>query len=41
MQILEKSRLPMIDAGEHEVVGKLLNELAAVSLTVSSRANGS
>jgi len=29
MQIMEKSRLPMIDAGEHEVVGKLLNELAA------------
>jgi tetratricopeptide (TPR) repeat protein len=29
MKILEKSRLPMIDAGEHEVVGKLLNELAA------------
>jgi tetratricopeptide (TPR) repeat protein len=29
MVILEKSRLPMIDAGEHEVVGKLLNELAA------------
>jgi tetratricopeptide (TPR) repeat protein len=28
MDILEKSRLPMIDAGEHEVVGKLLNELA-------------
>src|SRR5260370_19220 len=28
-EILEKSRLPMIDAGEHEVVGKLLNELAA------------
>jgi pilus assembly protein FimV len=27
--ILERSRLPMIDAGEHEVVGKLLNELAA------------
>ena len=27
--ILEKSRLSMIDAGEHEVVGKLLNELAA------------
>ena len=27
MEILEKSRLPMIDAGEHEVVGKLLNEL--------------
>ena len=29
MEILEKSRLPMIDAGEHEVVAKLLNELAA------------
>jgi pilus assembly protein FimV len=29
MEILEKSRLPMIDAGEHEVVGKLLGELAA------------
>jgi tetratricopeptide (TPR) repeat protein len=29
MEILEKSRLPMIDAGEHEVVTKLLNELAA------------
>src|SRR5258708_13487317 len=29
MEILEKWRLPMIDAGEHEVVGKLLNELAA------------
>ena len=28
-EILEKSRLPMIDAGEHEVVAKLLNELAA------------
>ena len=28
MEILKKSRLPMIDAGEHEVVGKLLNELA-------------
>jgi tetratricopeptide (TPR) repeat protein len=28
-EILKKSRLPMIDAGEHEVVGKLLNELAA------------
>src|SRR5260370_16575894 len=27
MAILEKSRLAMIDAGEHEVVGKLLNEL--------------
>src|SRR5258708_13323555 len=29
MEILEKWRLPMIDAGEQEVVGKLLNELAA------------
>jgi len=29
VEILEKSRLPMIDAGEHEVVGKLLNELAS------------
>src|SRR3981189_2857927 len=29
MEIREKARLPMIDAGEHEVVGKLLNELAA------------
>src|SRR6266576_4539320 len=29
MEIMEKSRLPMIDAGEHEVVGKLLNELAS------------
>jgi tetratricopeptide (TPR) repeat protein len=29
MEILEKSRLPMIDAGEHELVGKLLGELAA------------
>jgi len=29
MAILDKSRLPMIDAGEHEVVGKLLNELVA------------
>jgi tetratricopeptide (TPR) repeat protein len=29
MEIMEKSRLPMIDAGEHEVVGKLLSELAA------------
>jgi len=28
-EILERSRLPMIDAGEHEVVAKLLNELAA------------
>src|SRR6266566_1297824 len=29
MEIMEKSRLPMIDGGEHEVVGKLLNELAS------------
>ena len=29
MAILEKLRIPMIDAGEHEVVGRLLNELAA------------
>src|SRR5260370_2377849 len=29
LEILEKSRLPMIDAGEHEVVGKLLSELSA------------
>src|SRR5437899_7788486 len=29
MAILEKSRFPMIDVGEHEVIGKLLNELAA------------
>jgi tetratricopeptide (TPR) repeat protein len=29
MEILKKSRLPMIDAGEHEVIGKLLNELAS------------
>jgi tetratricopeptide (TPR) repeat protein len=29
MGILEQSRLQMIDAGEHEVVGKLLSELAA------------
>ena len=28
MAILERSRVPMIDAGEHEVVGKLLSELA-------------
>jgi tetratricopeptide (TPR) repeat protein len=27
-EILEKSRIPMIDAGEHEVIGKLLNDLA-------------
>src|SRR2546423_1158973 len=29
MEILAKSRLPMIDAGEHEVVGKVLGELVA------------
>jgi tetratricopeptide (TPR) repeat protein len=29
MAILDKSRISMIDAGEHEVVGRLLNELAA------------
>lgn len=29
MAILEKSRIPMIDAGEHEIVGRLLNDLAA------------
>jgi tetratricopeptide (TPR) repeat protein len=29
MVILEKSRIPMIDAGDHEIVGRLLNELAA------------
>ena len=28
MTILETTRIPMIDAGEHEVVGKLLNGLA-------------
>ena len=28
MAILERTRIPMIDAGEHEVVGRLLNELA-------------
>jgi tetratricopeptide (TPR) repeat protein len=28
MAILERSRVPMIDAGEHEVVGRLLTELA-------------
>ena len=27
--IIEKIRIPMIDSGEHEVVGRLLNELAA------------
>jgi tetratricopeptide (TPR) repeat protein len=29
MAILEKSRIPMIDAGDHEIVGRLLNELVA------------
>src|SRR5207245_10595886 len=29
MEILEKSRLAMIDAGEHELVAKLPNELVA------------
>jgi pilus assembly protein FimV len=29
MSILARMRLPMIDAGEHEIVGRLLNELAA------------
>jgi tetratricopeptide (TPR) repeat protein len=29
MSILERLRVPMIDAGEHEVMGRLLNELAA------------
>jgi pilus assembly protein FimV len=29
MAILDKTRIPMIDAGEHEVAGKLLNDLAA------------
>src|SRR5580704_3105099 len=28
MTVLETTRIPMIDAGEHEVVGKLLNALA-------------
>jgi tetratricopeptide (TPR) repeat protein len=28
MAALDRTRIPMIDAGEHEVVGKLLNELA-------------
>jgi tetratricopeptide (TPR) repeat protein len=28
MTILERIRIPMIDAGEHEAIGKLLNELA-------------
>jgi tetratricopeptide (TPR) repeat protein len=28
MAVLDRTRIPMIDAGEHEVVGKLLNELA-------------
>jgi pilus assembly protein FimV len=29
MTILSRTRLPMIDAGEHEIVGRLLNDLAA------------
>ena len=28
MAVLDRTRIPMIDAGEHEAVGKLLNELA-------------
>ncbi len=28
MAILDRTRIPMIDAGEHEIVGKLLSELA-------------
>ncbi len=28
LEFLKRARLPMIDAGEHEVVGRLLNELA-------------
>jgi tetratricopeptide (TPR) repeat protein len=28
MAVLDRTRIPMTDAGEHEVVGKLLNELA-------------
>jgi len=28
MAVLDKTRIAMIDAGEHEVIGKLLNELA-------------
>jgi tetratricopeptide (TPR) repeat protein len=28
MAVLDRTRIPMIDAGEHEIVGKLLNELA-------------
>src|SRR6201999_502615 len=28
MAILDRSRIPMIDAGEHEIVGKLLTDLA-------------
>jgi pilus assembly protein FimV len=28
MGVLDQTRIPMIDAGEHELVGKLLNELA-------------
>jgi tetratricopeptide (TPR) repeat protein len=29
MEMLERLRMPMIDAGEHEVIGRLLNELSA------------
>jgi tetratricopeptide (TPR) repeat protein len=29
MEVLQRSRIPMIDAGEHEVVMKMLNDLAA------------
>ena len=29
MALLARTRIPMIDAGEHEVVGRLLNDLAA------------
>jgi pilus assembly protein FimV len=29
MTILERTRIPMIDAGEHEIVGRLLNDLSA------------
>jgi tetratricopeptide (TPR) repeat protein len=28
MAMLDRTRIPMIDAGEHEIIGKLLNELA-------------
>ena len=29
MAIIERTRIPMLDAGEHETVGRLLNELVA------------